>query len=169
MKIYPTTHFIERFDPGKVIYINKKEYEIKWCGWHKGQARVKLNGINEPAVVETFVNMVVFADGEVRPQLDEDEYYTGDLIGLMAIDQHNVELGKIDEVVTGPAQDLLVIGELLIPVVKQFVKKIDLEEGKIHLDLIPGMLPGTDPEEEEKLAPKPRSNNRYNRRRQAEK
>ncbi len=168
MKILPTTHFIERFDPGQILYINKKEYKVNWCGWHKGQARIKLAGINEPAVVETLIGKIVSANAEIRPKLDDDEFYTGDLIGLLAIDQNAVEIGKVDQVITGPAQDLLVIGEVLIPVVKKFVTKIDLENGKIHLDLIPGMLPGSDPDEIEAAKPKPRSNNRYNRRRKNE-
>ena len=158
----PLTHFMERFDPGQKLYIGEVEYKIKWCAWHKGQVRIKLNGIDDPLMVEPLINKTVQADADIRPKLEENEYYTGDLIGLMAIDQNGEEMGLIDEVVSAPAQDILVIGEVLIPAVKKFVTKVDLENGKIHLYIIPGMIPGSDPDDD--TPPQPASVHKPNTR-----
>ena len=75
------------------------------------------------------------------PELDEDEYFTEDLLDLEVFTTSGEKLGVVDDVLPYPAHDTLQVGEILIPVVKQFVKKIDLEEGRIEVELIPGMRP----------------------------
>ena len=60
-----------------------------------------------------------------------DQYYEFQLAGLKVIDQNQEILGEIKEVLTGLAQDLLVVKtkdkkEVLVPFVKQIVTKVDL-------------------------------------------
>ena len=54
-------------------------------------------------------------------------------------------LGTVDDVERYPAQDVLVVGDIRIPAVKNFVLAVDLEARTIIVRLIPGMRPG-DPE-----------------------
>ena len=71
-----------------------------------------------------------------------------DMIGLKVVTLEGRELGSVDEVLAYPAQDILKIGEVMIPLVKQFVKSVDFEKATITVDLIPGMLPEDEEEEE---------------------
>lgn len=144
LKVLAQTHFIERFDPGEKVWINDRAYTIDWTAWHKGQVRIGLKGISTNEQAEELIGENVTVPIDHRPELEEDEFYAGDLIGLKVITKERKELGKVDELITGPAQDLLRIGEILIPMVKAFVKKIDLNKGVIEVELIPGMLPGED-------------------------
>ncbi|MBL8040094.1 MAG: hypothetical protein JNM04_01980, partial [Chthonomonas sp.] len=59
------------------------------------------------------------------------------------VDEQGNPLGKVDEVVSAPAQDLLSINGMLIPMVKQFILDIDLEARTIKIRLIEGMDGGT--------------------------
>lgn len=139
MKIESLTDFPERFDLGKKIYIKGDEHKIKWVAWHKTQARVKLDGFTRPEDVEALVGTLVQVPADDRPDLDEDEFYTQDLIGMKVITVDGEDLGELDEVLSLPAHDVLIVGEVMIPAIEEFVQVVDFDDGIITVKLIPGM------------------------------
>jgi 16S rRNA processing protein RimM len=68
-----------------------------------------------------------------------------DLIGLSAVDRAGETLGRVEEVLPMPAHDVLRLstphGEGLVPMVRAMVVEIDLEAGRMVLDLPAGLLP----------------------------
>ena len=77
-------------------------------------------------------------------ELDEGTYFIADLEGLDVFDNVSGELlGKIKEVINRGAHDIYVIstpwGEKMVPVVDQFVKKIDIDKG-VYIETIPGLI-----------------------------
>jgi 16S rRNA processing protein RimM len=50
------------------------------------------------------------------------------------------DLGVVTEVLENPAHEILVVGDVLIPFVDEFVGEIDDEANVILVKLIPGML-----------------------------
>ncbi len=79
-----------------------------------------------------------------RETLPEREYYKEELIGLTAFSVNGDSLGKLTDILQLPFQSVYVINnagiESLIPAVDQFIKKIDIQEGKIIIDPINGMI-----------------------------
>jgi len=77
--------------------------------------------------------------------LDEGSFYISDLLGLDAIDQMtDKSFGKIVDVINRGASDIYVIKtnegkEIMIPSVKEFVQKVDLELG-VYFNLIEGFI-----------------------------
>jgi 16S rRNA processing protein RimM len=76
---------------------------------------------------------------------DPDEYYDHQLEGLAVRSVDGVELGVVEQMVHGPAQDLFVIrrpdgGELLLPFIAEFVPEVDLEDGVVLVDPPEGLL-----------------------------
>lgn len=141
VKIEPTTDFGERFDKGNVLFIEGTEYKITWTAWHKGQVRVGLSGVSTPEGAAELIGRTVEIPREWRPELDADEYYAGDLMGMEVTTTEGRSIGPVTQVITGRTQDLLDVGGILIPMVKHFVRKIDIERGTITVELIEGMLP----------------------------
>lgn len=148
VKVESMTSFEERFDVGQKLWIGESEYKITWSSWHKGQARIKLSGVSTPEGAESLRGCLLCVPAEDRPELDEDEFYTADLIGMRVVDQNGRELGRLDEVLDYPAHEILVVGEIMIPAIKEFVKMIDFDTDTIEVQLIPGM-------EGDEPAPKP--------------
>lgn len=146
IKVRPLTEFAERFDPGASLNIGSDVFRVTDVGWKEAQVRLKLEGIDTPEAAESLRGAILTAPKDEHPELDEDEYYTADLIGLEVVDEEGSVLGKVDEVLPAPAQDLLKVGAVLIPVVRDFVREVSLEEGRIVVRLIPGMLPSSDDE-----------------------
>ena len=66
------------------------------------------------------------------------------LIGLMVVDEHGEEKGKIIDVYTQSAHDIYVVDwngrEILIPAVGEFIKKIDLENKRIYISEQEGLF-----------------------------
>lgn len=141
VKVDPLTDFVERLEKGHRLFLKDGWVEVEKCAWHKNRPVLKLSGIGNVEAAKALQWEYLEALAE-RPPLDEDEFLTEDLIGMKVFDKDGEPLGEVDEVLAYPAHDTLQVGEILIPVVKQFVKRIDLEKGRIDVELIPGMKPG---------------------------
>ena len=79
-------------------------------GSGKAEARLTLEGVDDRNAAEALKGTGLWIDRDALPQLDEDEYYLADLIGLRA--RHalvDLELGKVTGVTSNGAQDLLEI------------------------------------------------------------
>jgi 16S rRNA processing protein RimM len=66
------------------------------------------------------------------PQLDEDEYYAFQLVGLTVEEEGGRVLGRVREVLDYPANDVLELDSgLSLPLVGACVRQVDLEQGRI--------------------------------------
>jgi 16S rRNA processing protein RimM len=66
---------------------------------------------------------------------------TADLVGLQAVKSDGTVLGTVKDVMPAPAHDILIVNDIMIPADKQFVKKVDIKNVRIVVELIDGMLP----------------------------
>jgi 16S rRNA processing protein RimM len=140
VKVLPLTDFDSRFEPGARLRLNGEWVTIESASWHKNQIHLKLEGINHISFADELRGAYLEVASTSKPQLEKDEFLTSDLIGLRAESSDGTVLGIVDDVLAAPAHDLLVIGDLLVPAVKQFVKRIDLQAGIIVIELIDGMV-----------------------------
>ena len=134
------TVFLERFEPGARLLLQGEWVEVESMTVHKGRPLLKLKGIGDVTAAEKLQWEYLSAIG--GPELDEDEFLTEELIGLAVFTEEGENLGEVEDVLPYPAHDVLVVGDIMIPIVKQFVKEIDPESGRITVCLIPGMRPG---------------------------
>ena len=66
------------------------------------------------------------------PATEEDEYYVFQLVGLEVVEESGRALGTVAKVDPGIANDALVLDSgLLLPLVEECVRDIDLEGGRI--------------------------------------
>ncbi len=144
LKVQPLTDFVERLEKGHRLFLKGEWIEVEECSWHKNKPLLRLYGINHIAKAELYKWEYLEALADERPELDEDEFITEDLMGLRVVTSGGEELGIVDEVLPYPAHDTLRVSEILIPMVKQFVKSVDLKDKKIVVELIDGMRPGED-------------------------
>lgn len=104
---------------------------------------IKLAGYDNINDVLKFKNKYILIESEDLDELEEDEYYIKDLVGLTAFDEDGNEIGSLKEVMAYDVNDIYVIatedGNKLVPAVKEFIKKIDLENRTIVVKLIEGM------------------------------
>lgn len=102
----------------------------------------KFNDINQ---VERFKNKEVYYLRKDYEDLEEGVYYIVDLIGLEVVDRTRGVVGKLKDVLKNTAQDIYVVekpegGVFYMPAVEAFLDRVDIEAGKIHVNLIEGLI-----------------------------
>jgi 16S rRNA processing protein RimM len=140
LKVAPLTNFATRFEVGARLFLGGKEHRIHKVHWHGQQVRIHIDGVETVEAAEVLRGQMLNVPAADKPKLAKDEFRVVDLIGCEVITADGQSLGALDDVVASPAQDLLKVGEILIPMSKTFVKKIDLDNRTITVELIPGML-----------------------------
>lgn len=137
IKIYPYVDYIMDL---KFFYVDDNKMEIEKCRTQKNLVIVKIKGIDDINVVEKLKGKIASVFEEDLPSLPEGTYYIKDLIGLDVITDDGRELGKLDDVIQTGANDVYNVNGILLPVIDEVVKKIDLENHKIVVHLIDGLI-----------------------------
>ena len=113
-----------------------KTFQLRVLGHSKELLRCKIKGVDDRNTAETLIGTELYVSRNVLPELDEDEYYQADLIGLKVIQQSsNKEIGTIAGLYNFGAGDILEIrlsetGKLeMIPFNKQYVPDIQIHHG----------------------------------------
>ena len=137
IKIYPYVDYIMDL---KFFYVDDNKMEIEKCRTQKNLVIVKIKGIDDINVVEKLKGKIASVYEEDLPSLPEGTYYIKDLIGLDVITDDGRELGKLDDVIQTGANDVYNVNGILLPVIDEVVKKIDLKNHKIVVHLIDGLI-----------------------------
>lgn len=140
VKVEPLTDFLERLHKGARLRLKGEWVTVEGFRIHKNRPLLRLSGINDATAAEALQWQILESDSADRPELEEDEFMTEDLIGCLVVTSDGKELGEVDDVLITPAHDVLQVGSILIPAIKEFVKDVNLDEERITVELIPGML-----------------------------
>ena len=121
-----------------------KEYEIEKVGYSKNQVIIKFKSVNSVEEAETLRNSYIVVDREIFGELPEGTYYIADLIGLDVYTESNEYLGKVDDIFSTGSNDVYVVKDelgkqKLLPGIEDVIKLIDIESGKIIVNLIEGL------------------------------
>jgi 16S rRNA processing protein RimM len=144
VKIYSYTDRNERFEELEQIWLDNKAYAIENVRYQNKVVILKLEGINDRNKAEEQRNKKVYIEEADLQELPEDTYYVRDLIGISVVSGDG-ELGKITDVIQNSAQDLYEVKtaegkKVYIPVVKEFVNEVDMENRVVKVTLPEGLL-----------------------------
>ena len=110
---------------------------------NRDKALIKLDDVNELAEAKVLVSSEIYLPLSFLPPLDNGEYYYHDIIGFELYDTDKL-IGCVTNVLTQTSQTLLSVDcngkEVLIPLIDEVVKKVNLEEKKIETELPDGLL-----------------------------
>jgi len=109
-----------------------------------GGIAAKLHGIDDREAAMEWRGGGIALPRELLPQPPEGEYYWYDLIGLSAVNEEGVTLGRIGGLMRTGAHDILRIvpedgkdekqnGEILVPFIDQYVLDVDIDGGAVRL------------------------------------
>ena len=149
VKVTPFTDDINRFDDLKKVYVKTRKddklYKVENVRYHKNMVLVKLEGIENPEQAELLKNAYLEINREDAIPLKEGQYFIVDLIGLDVYTDEGKLLGKVDDIYNTGANDIYVVKDelgkqILLPGIKEVIKQVDLENEKIVVHLIPGLI-----------------------------
>ncbi|HEY0491493.1 MAG TPA: ribosome maturation factor RimM [Telluria sp.] len=118
------------------------DVEVKRAKLHGGDVVTQIVGMTDRNEAEALKGASVFVSRADFPQLEEDEYYWGDLIGLAVVNQQGESLGTVADLMSNGPQSILRVEygtegkaqERLIPFVGQYVIKVDKDAKQIIVD-----------------------------------
>ena len=151
VKVISSTDFEEqRFEKGAELLITRgnqvvKEVTVESYRTHKNNLLVKFVGIDSIEEAEKLKNLQIKIDSDNIGELEENEFYFHEIIGCEVFDENGKSLGEISEILTPGANDVWVIKsqngkEILIPYIEDVVKKIDVENKKIDIEVMEGLI-----------------------------
>ncbi len=137
----------DRFSTLERVYLSGSEepFRIEKARPNGTLSIVKFEGIVTRNDAEALRGRTVCITEEDLPALPEDVYFVKDLMGLTVLDDDTGEtVGTLAEVIQNTAQDIYRIerkgaGDVLVPVVEEFVKEVDLAAGTVRIHFIEGM------------------------------
>jgi 16S rRNA processing protein RimM len=146
------TDFPERLGAGAVVFVGQehRELRISRCRDADKALLVTFEQISDRETAGLLRNQLVYVRTDEIPTLPEGEYYHHQILGLSAIGDTGMRLGRVVEILETGANDIAVVRpesgrDVLIPLVDEFILKIDLQSGEIHVRLLAGLLPDAPP------------------------
>ncbi|WP_295728197.1 ribosome maturation factor RimM [uncultured Limosilactobacillus sp.] len=149
VKVVPITDFVdERFGVGSRLVIEKNDQylpvTVASARHHKGTELVKFENLDNIDEAEKFRNCFISVSEEQQAQLEDGQYYYHQIIGLDVVTVDGRHLGKIKEIMSPGANDVWVVQrtnqrDLLLPVIKDVIKKVDLDQQMVTVKLLEGL------------------------------
>ncbi len=134
VKLYPLTDFPERLRRYRRLVLalpdgSRRDVRVRRARPHKNIWLLKLQDVNTPEEAEALRGAQAIVPAHLVEPLPEGHFYLHDVIGLRAVTAAGDDLGTVTDVLRSPANDVYVVGNLLIPAVKEIVERIDPAAG----------------------------------------
>lgn len=145
-KVYALDEELYYLEVGDQIFIEGvfENLYIEKITMHKDLVVLKLENYNRIDQIKSFKNQNVFIDSKNIKLEKSDEILADDLLGFEVINEGNCVLGKVVNVIGSKVQAVLVIengdNEWMLPYVEKFVVDIVIDEKRIIVDPIEGMV-----------------------------
>ena len=149
LKVVPYTDDITRYSNLKEIYIEKnkklEKMEIEEVKYHKNLVLLKLKGIDDINETLKYKNCYIKIDRKDAVDLPENSYFIVDLIDIEVYTEEDKYLGKIIDIFPTGSNDVYVVKDelgkqILLPAIREVIKKVDIENKKMIVHLLEGMV-----------------------------
>lgn len=114
----------------------------KGAGWI-----LRLAGVDDRDEAEALRGAAILAPRADLPEPAPGEWWIDDLVGLEVVSDEGDTLGRLEEVLRLPANDVYVVrsdrGEILLPAIDDVIVAVDLGAGRMTVHLLPGLIEET--------------------------
>lgn len=149
VKVFPTTDDAARFKKLKDVIMDtgreRLDMEIEGVKFFKQYAIVKFKGFDSINDVEKYKGSRLYVTRDNAVRLKKGEYFIADLIGLQVVTEGGEPFGVLKDVMATGANDVYVVeredaSEVLLPAIRECVRRIDMEQGVITVHIMDGLL-----------------------------
>jgi 16S rRNA processing protein RimM len=149
VKIEPFTDDLQRFLKLKSVWIGKdeglaREFFIFSNRIEATYIVIQIEGIKTINEAESLRSDFIFVPEEERIALKQGTYFIDDVIGCEVFTEEQFRVGMVIDLLKSPADDIWVVqnknNEILIPAVREIIRKVDIKAKKITIHAIEGLL-----------------------------
>jgi len=114
---------------------------------------MRFSGVADRNAAEALKGTKLYVGRDQLPELDQDEYYHSDLVGLR-VEVHGEAIGAVTAVHNFGAGDIIEIerpgqSSVMLPFTREIVPHVDIPGGVLGAEPPPGYFNGTEDEEDE--------------------
>ena len=152
MLLLPQTDFPERFLGMKELDVTvagkpMRTFKVRRIEPYEGKNTffLRLQGVEDCDAAETLKGAVITVAEDERVELEEDEYWLDDIIGLAVLDAATGErLGRVTEIIQTGSNDVYVVKtpdgkEKPVPAVGDAVVSVDVAGGTMTVNIPEGL------------------------------
>lgn len=123
---------------------HREAVRIEHCRPHGGDVLIQLAGREDRDAVEDLRGATFELDRSEVPPAPEGSWYFFELVGCSCTDRHLGDLGVVREILLDGGGHLLRLDdgrrEVLVPFVRAYLERVDLEAERIELNLPEGLV-----------------------------
>ena len=148
-KVFVTSDDPKRFEGlGEVTIVHgseRRDVAIEGVRYFKNVAIIKFEGIDTVEEIQKYTGCDIVIPRSKGLPLGEKEYYIGDLVGCDVETDDGEMLGKLTDVLKTGANDVYEVTledgkTVLIPAIKDCVREVDPENGRIVVHMLDGLM-----------------------------
>jgi len=97
---------------------------------------INFEGLDRPEDTSFLINKEIFVKEEDLPQLNENEFYEYQLLGLTVYNQNGETLGILNRIIHTGANDVMLVkgrNEMLIPMIEDYIQEININDAFVKL------------------------------------
>lgn len=151
IKVEVLTDFPERFAAGAELWLEGEDEPCRVLSVrpHRDFLLLLLDCIPTRGDAEMMQGRQLVVPRHLANPLPNDEYYSDEIKGLAVVSETGKELGVVVDVWwTAGANEVYVVegdyGEILLPAIAQVIQEVDLQNQKLVVKLMPGLIPELD-------------------------
>jgi len=140
------TDFPERLAKGARLYLGDEHrvVTIRSRRQHADGLLLAFEEFRDKPAVERLHNVSVYSKVDELPELPAGRYYQYQLIGLHVVEENGEGIGTLTQIFNTGANDIYVVRdhggkEILLPAISDVIRRIELEEKRIVVRLMPGL------------------------------
>lgn len=157
VKVFPTTDDAKRFKQLKQVLLDTgkemRPLQLEGVKFFKNMVILKFEGMDNIDDVIKFRQKSLYVERKDAVKLQKDEYFIADLIDIDVFTEDGIRLGRLTDVITTGANDVYAVAleennlfgaaagkEILIPAIRQCILDININERKMTVHLLEGLL-----------------------------
>jgi 16S rRNA processing protein RimM len=149
MKALPLMDMFYVLAPENEVSVNlpsgfTEPMKLKSLKRHNRYALLSFYGVNDPESASKYRGATISADKSLLPALQNEEYFYEQIIGLAVYATDGISIGKVTDIFETGSNDVYVVTganrEYLIPAIRDVIREINLEEEKIIIQRVEGLL-----------------------------
>ncbi len=138
------TDFPDRLADRATVLLGREDeepraYTLRGVRFHQGQALLTFAECADRTTAESLRGLLVQIPHDEAVPPPEGAYYLHQIIGLEVWGTDGQPYGRVADVLTTPSNDVYVVqgeqGQLLVPAGPDFVRQVDLNHGRLVVDV----------------------------------
>jgi 16S rRNA processing protein RimM len=143
------TDYPDRFASLREVWLEFAEQRrervvLEGFWFHSGRLVLKIEGVESISAAERLSGAWVLIEPEQAVPLPEGCYFDHELAGCRVLDLAGAEIGRVSGIRKFSGNNLIAVeggrGEILIPAVASFIKRVSIDERTILVDLPEGLI-----------------------------